>query len=101
MYILDAIKQLRDDIKNWVTNNLTVLNDKIKTKVDKVEGKSLSTNDFTDAYKNTLDNLPDTTAYATIEWTKEYVASVLDTLAPTITENESGGYTYDISFHKS
>lgn len=30
---------------------------KLNKKVDKIEGKSLSTNDFTNEYKNTLDNL--------------------------------------------
>ena len=38
-----------------VENLSTLLNNK----VDKVEGKGLSTNDFTDTYKNKIDNLPD------------------------------------------
>ena len=36
--------------------NITVL---VNTKVDKIEGKNLSTNDFTNEYKNKLDNLDD------------------------------------------
>lgn len=37
---------------------LKVLVDNIKTKVDKVEGKQLSTNDFTNALKTKLDGIP-------------------------------------------
>ena len=33
------------------------LEDDIDTKVDKVEGKGLSANDFTDAYKSKLDGI--------------------------------------------
>lgn len=40
MTILEAFKQLRDDLMAWVRNNLVL-------KVDKEEGKGLSTNDFT------------------------------------------------------
>ena len=57
MHILDSLKQLRDDLKAWVTNNLNAINTKLNNKVDKIEGKSLSTNDFTDDYKTKLDNL--------------------------------------------
>lgn len=49
----------------WVNNSWELigsLSDKalkeaLSTKVDKIEGRSLSTNDFTDEYKNKLDNL--------------------------------------------
>lgn len=41
MTILEALKQLRNDLKLWVANNLNV-------KVNKVDGKNLSTNDFID-----------------------------------------------------
>lgn len=41
MTILEALKQLRNDLKLWVTNNLNV-------KVSKEDGKGLSTNNFVD-----------------------------------------------------
>lgn len=56
MDILNILKRLRDDLKTWVTNNLNALNIKINNKVDKIEGKVLSTNDFTDAYKDKVDS---------------------------------------------
>jgi hypothetical protein len=49
MTIIEAIVQLRNDIRLWVSNNL-------RTKVDKEEGKRLSTNDYTDEEKNKLLN---------------------------------------------
>jgi hypothetical protein len=48
--------------------NITAL---VNTKVDKIEGKNLSTNDFTDEYKNKLDNLDDSETIQ--EMIKEYV----------------------------
>ena len=50
MTIIDALKQLRDDLKTWVANNLI-------TKVDKEDGKGLSSNDFTDEEKEKLANI--------------------------------------------
>lgn len=38
-------------------NNTKLINELIKTKVDKIPGKGLSTNDFTDAYKEKLDQM--------------------------------------------
>ena len=83
MTILETFIRLRDDIKTWVTNNLnqkaniSYVDEKfnsitefdpteiqeaidentaaIDTKVDKVEGKGLSTNDYTTAEKDKLD----------------------------------------------
>lgn len=43
MTILETLKQLRDDIKTWVTNNLVALNEK----VDNIEGFSGDYNDLT------------------------------------------------------
>ena len=40
------------------TDAVTLLNDAILTKVDKVDGKGLSTEDFTTALKNKLESLP-------------------------------------------
>lgn len=39
------------------TNNETVIEDKLSEKVDKISGKDLSTNDFTNQYKQKLDRL--------------------------------------------
>jgi len=47
MDILQALVNLRDDLKTWVANNL-------RKKVDKVDGKGLSTNDYTTTEKNKL-----------------------------------------------
>lgn len=57
MNILQTLQTLRDDLKTWVVNNLSVLHLKIDNKVEKIPGKGLSTNDFTNAYKSKLDNL--------------------------------------------
>ena len=40
---------------NW---HLEIIENTLPNKVDKIEGKELSTNDFTDQYKNELDTLP-------------------------------------------
>lgn len=52
MTILEALIQLRDDLKTWVTNNL-------RTKVDKESGKGLSTNDYTSVEKEKLAGIAD------------------------------------------
>ena len=59
MTIIEALVQLRNDLKLWVSNNL-------RMKVDKEDGKGLSSNDFTDEYKDAIDNIGD----GTIESTK-------------------------------
>ena len=48
--LTSALKNLRDDLILWTSNNL-------KQKVTKEKGKRLSTNDFTDADKAKLNNL--------------------------------------------
>lgn len=45
MTIIEALVQLRNDLKLWVANNL-------RMKVDKEDGKGLSSNDYTDEDKN-------------------------------------------------
>ena len=50
MNIIEAMKQLRDDLKLWVANNL-------REKVDKDGDKVLSTNDFSNELKFKLENL--------------------------------------------
>lgn len=46
-----------DNTINWIRDSITEIDNKFETKVDKVSGKSLSTNDFTSEYKNKLDDL--------------------------------------------
>lgn len=61
MNILDALKQLRDDIKTWVTNNLNILNAKIDEKTIPIDSKlsSTSTNPVQNkAIKEAIDNIP-------------------------------------------
>lgn len=61
MNILNALKQLRDDIKAWVTNNLNALNAKIDEKTIPIDSElsSTSTNPVQNkAIKNAIDNIP-------------------------------------------
>lgn len=50
MTIIEALIQLRNDLRSWVAYNL-------QHKIDKEEGKGLSTNDYTDNDKNKLDGI--------------------------------------------
>ena len=50
--IIEAFRNTTESISAWT-------NEKLNNKVDKVSNKGLSTNDFTDTYKNKIDNLPD------------------------------------------
>lgn len=95
----------------------------IDDKVDKVDGKGLSTNDFTNAYKEKLDNIgasgmvesdptvpdwakePTKPTYSTdelIEGVETWIfyagnaRDLIDPLAPQLVENEAGGYTAEI-----
>ena len=43
MNILNALKQLRDDLKTWVTNNLNALNAKIDSKTIPIDSKLSTT----------------------------------------------------------
>ena len=52
MTVLETFIKLRDDMILWVTNNL-------KQKVNKEEGKSLSTNDYTNDEKAKLSTVVD------------------------------------------
>ena len=61
----DNLKQYDTRIKKYISDKSIDLepyalteevDKKLKTKVDKVTGKELSTNDFTDSYKTSLDN---------------------------------------------
>lgn len=68
-----AIKQLHDlidDNASAINNNASAINNKYNelntSKVDKVTGKGLSSNDFTDEYKKLLDNIP--IANVTLRW---------------------------------
>jgi len=57
---LDGLTYFWNKVKAYVTTA-------IAGKVDAVEGKGLSTNDFTDAEKTKLDNLGDMTAISNAE----------------------------------
>lgn len=56
--VVDFIKANREDLQNLAIANIAGLVDALAAKVDVVAGKALSTNDFTDAYKEQLDNPP-------------------------------------------
>lgn len=49
-------------VKAYVEAIVSGINAAVEGKVDKVVGKGLSTNDFTDAYKNKLDGITDATS---------------------------------------
>lgn len=53
---LDTLNELAAALGNDA-NFATTVATQIGSKVDKVDGKSLSTNDFTDTYKAQLDNM--------------------------------------------
>lgn len=50
MEIMDALKKVTESIHSWTDDNL-------KNKVDKIAGKSLSTNDYTAADKQAVDSI--------------------------------------------
>lgn len=82
MNILDALKQLRDDIKTWVTNNLNALNAKIDEKTIPIDNKlnTTSTNPVQNkVITNAINNIP--------RFSGDYNDL---TNAPNITEDESG-----------
>lgn len=82
MNILDALKQLRDDIKTWVTNNLNALNAKIDEKTIPIDSElsSTSTNPVQNkVIKKAIDNIP--------KFSGDY--NDLSN-APNITEDDSG-----------
>ena len=56
--VVDFIKANREDLQNLSVENIAGLIEALALKVDKEAGKALSTNDFTDAYKEKLDNPP-------------------------------------------
>lgn len=61
MNILNALKQLRDDIKTWVTVNLNALNAKIDEKTIPIDSElsATSTNPVQNkAIKKAIDNIP-------------------------------------------
>ena len=82
MNILNALKQLRDDIKIWVTNNLNALNAKIDEKTIPIDSElsSTSTNPVQNkTITNAINNIP------------RFSGSYNDlTDAPNIAEDDSG-----------
>lgn len=82
MQILQALKQLRDDLKSWATNNFIALNTKIDEKTIPIDNElsSTSTNPVQNkAIKKAIDNIP--------KFSGDYNELVN---APDITEDESG-----------
>lgn len=55
MNILDVLKQLRDDIKTWVANNLNDLNTRLTKAINNIPKFSGNYNDLTDAPNITED----------------------------------------------
>lgn len=77
MTIIEALQRLRNDLKTWVANNL-------RTKVDKEDGKGLSSNDFTNEDKAKLNDAA----------TKGYVDNKVTPFVITVDENGIANKTY-------
>lgn len=102
MNILNALKQLRDDIKTWVTNNLNALNKKIDEKTIPIDSKldSTSTNPVQnkaiakeiDSINDRVGDIPVATQISTaIDKVPTFSGDYNDlTNAPDISEDESG-----------
>ncbi len=73
------------------------LNDELNKKVNKVDGKALSTNDFTNEYKNKLDNL-DTTSSLAVD---EEDLTIVDGVAKFKDRDTSKGRGYKILRYSS
>lgn len=85
MNILNALQQLRDDIKIWITNNLNALNSKIDEKTIPIDNELNSTS------TNPVQNRVITNAINKIS---TFSGDYNDlTNAPNITEDESGNIT--------
>lgn len=81
--------QVKGDIAKKA--DATTMTTELNKKVDKVPGKSLSTNDFTDAYKEKLDNLNDIIGGSITNETDPTVpAWAKEPTKPTYTANEVG-----------
>lgn len=77
----DTLKEIADYIASH-EETASALNAAIGNKVDKEEGKGLSSNDFTDALKTALENLPAITAADVASWNaKAGTAPVSETAA--------------------
>ena len=82
MDILNALKQLRDDIKTWVTTNINALNTKIDEKTIPIDSElsSTSTNPVQNrTIKKAIDNIP--------KFSGDYNDLIN---APNISEDDSG-----------
>lgn len=104
---VDNTSDLNKPISTATQEALTNLENAIQTKVDKVDGKGLSTNDFTTVYKTQLDNL--STTYATKQDLTDIINGApeeydtLKEIAEWIKSDESGSaaMTSDIATLKS
>lgn len=77
-----------------------ILNDAIGGKVDKVTGKGLSTNDFTDAYKNKIDQLGEDLGSINLDWDSiiqkpsSYPPTTHQHDASDVLENDNDDYSF-------
>lgn len=60
LYTYSDVKELKEYILTLINGewHIEIIENTLPNKVDKIEGKGLSTNDFSDEYKKELDNLP-------------------------------------------
>ena len=85
--VANAIADINNRLDNVSEYNDTELRNLINNKVDKVDGKGLSSNDFTDAYEaklNSLKNYDDSELRSEIEKVKQSIPSDLDNYVTTV-----------------
>ena len=98
VYVKEKVDEVLGDVSEKF-NTLEKIEDEVDKKVDKVEGKGLSTNDFTNAYKTKLDSAltsytetdPTVPAWAKAATKPTYTASEVGAL-PNTTTLFSGNY---------
>ena len=77
-----------------------ILNDAINDKVDKITGKGLSTNDFTDTYKNKIDQLGEELGSINLDWDSitqkpsSYPPTTHQHNASDVLENDNDDYSF-------
>ena len=94
VYVKEKVDEVVGDVSEKF-NTLEKIEDEVDKKVDKVDGKGLSTNDFTSEYKNKVDSAlqsyteidPTVPAWAKAASKPKYTASEVDAVPTTRTVN--------------
>lgn len=90
VYVKEKVDEVVGDVSEKF-NTLEKIEDEVAKKVDKVDGKGLSTNDFTNEYKNKVDSYTETDptvpAWAKADKKPTYTASEVGAVPTTRTVN--------------